>query len=50
MGKLRKVTQVTLFITLAFLSESKRIKVRVPEGLKVRFYAGEKKYYDIETY
>ena len=51
MGKQRKVTKVTLSIDRDFLSESKRIKVRVPEGVKVRFYLDDdEKYYDIETY
>lgn len=50
MGKQRKVTQVALSIDRDFLSESKRIKVRVPEGVKVRFYTDDEKYYDIEIY
>ena len=51
MGKQRKVTKVTLSIDPRLLSESKRIKVRVPEGVEVDFYIiDDKKYYDIETY
>ena len=50
LGKQRKVTQVTLQIDRDFLSESKRIKVRVPEGVKVKFHTDDEKYYDIETY
>mgnify|MGYP003288167985 CR=1 FL=1 len=51
MGKQRKVTWVLLMIDRDFLSESKRIKVRVPEGVYVDFYLDDdEKYYDIETY
>lgn len=55
MGKQRKVTEVTIWIEpdwidQGFLSESKRIKLRVPEGVKVDLYTDEEKYFDIETY
>ena len=56
MGKQRKVTKVEMCILKRwwmdrdFLSESKRIKVRVPEGVEVRSNAVIDKYFDIETY
>lgn len=50
MGKQRKVAWVSLSIDRVYLSESKRIKVRVPEGVEVFFHDCPKKFFDIETY
>lgn len=56
MGKQRKVTKVEVCILKPSwrdwneIPEIKRIKVRVPEGVEVGFYDGQKKFFDIETY